>query len=108
VSQAFHPLLSSTLHPLADGPFADSQGVGYLPLFLQPRSFNSKARKRLPSRQLVASLDSVFSIVGVVIPMSLDLYADICKSMLAVGRRGRETSQTEIVAYAPPASAESG
>jgi hypothetical protein len=26
----------------------------------------------------VASLDSVFSIVGVVIPMSLDLYADIC------------------------------
>src|SRR5829696_5587271 len=30
----------------------------------QPRSFNSKARKRLPSRQLVAWLDSVFSIVG--------------------------------------------
>jgi hypothetical protein len=31
----------------------------------QPRSFNSKARKRLPSRQLVACwLDSVFSIVG--------------------------------------------
>jgi hypothetical protein len=28
---------------------------------------------------LVASLDSVFSIVGVVIPTPLDLYADICK-----------------------------
>src|SRR5215218_7068708 len=43
----------------------------------QPRSFNSKARKRLPSRRLVASLDTVFSIVGVVIPMSLALSADI-------------------------------
>src|SRR5215211_5096976 len=46
----------------------------------QPRSFNSKARKRLPSRQLVAWLDNVFSIVGFVIPMSLDLYARICKN----------------------------
>src|SRR5215218_1859285 len=44
----------------------------------QPRSFNSKARKRLPSRQLVVSLDNVLSIVGFVIPMSLDLYAEIC------------------------------
>src|SRR5215208_4274958 len=49
----------------------------------QPRSFNSKARKRLPSRQLVAWLDSVFSIVGFVIPMSLDLYAEICNAHAA-------------------------
>src|SRR5215204_3775623 len=34
----------------------------------QPRSFNSKARKRLPSRQLVAWLDSVLSIVEYSIP----------------------------------------
>jgi hypothetical protein len=33
VSQAFHPLLSGTLHPLADGPFRDPQSVGYLRLF---------------------------------------------------------------------------
>src|SRR5215210_5407947 len=46
----------------------------------QPRSFSSKARKRLPSRQSLAWLDNVFSIVGFVIPMSLDLYAEICNS----------------------------
>jgi hypothetical protein len=64
VSQGLCPFFSGTLHPLAYGPFSYPQGLGYLRLF-QPRSFNSKARKRLPSRQLVACwLDSVFSIVG--------------------------------------------
>jgi hypothetical protein len=60
----------------------------------QPRSFNSKSRKRLPSRQLVACwLDSVFSIVGVVIPMSLDLYAYICKGRRDPHHeRGRRTA----------------
>ncbi len=43
----------------------------------QPCSFNSKARKRLPSRQLLAWLDNVFSIVEYSIPLSLHLYAEI-------------------------------
>src|SRR5918994_2342267 len=43
----------------------------------QPCSFNSKARKRLPSRQLLAWLDKVFSIVEYSIPLSLYLYAEI-------------------------------
>jgi hypothetical protein len=60
----------------------------------QPRSFNSKARKRLPSRQLMAWLDSVFSIVGFVIPMYLDLYAEICKdrALRGLGEKGRTSS----------------
>jgi hypothetical protein len=33
VSQTFHSLLSGTLHPLANCPFTDSQGIGYLRLF---------------------------------------------------------------------------
>src|SRR5215217_3630572 len=33
VSQAFHSLLSGTLHPLAVGPFRDPQSFGYLRLF---------------------------------------------------------------------------
>jgi hypothetical protein len=33
VSQAFHSLLSGTLHPLAYGPFRDPQSIGYLRLF---------------------------------------------------------------------------
>jgi hypothetical protein len=43
----------------------------------QPCSFNSKARKRLPSRQSLAWLDDVFSIVEYSIPLSLHLYAEI-------------------------------
>jgi hypothetical protein len=33
VPQAFHPLLSGTLHPLADGPFTYPESFGYLLLF---------------------------------------------------------------------------
>jgi len=47
----------------------------------QPCSFSSKARKRLPSRQSLAWLDNVFSIVEYSIPLPLHLYAEI--SMLA-------------------------
>jgi hypothetical protein len=46
----------------------------------QTGSFNSKARKRLPSRQLMAWLDCIFSIVGFLIPLLLGFYAEICKS----------------------------
>ena len=53
MSLGLHSLLSGTLHPLAHGSLAHAQGVGYLRCF-QPRSFSSKARKRLPSRQSVA------------------------------------------------------
>jgi hypothetical protein len=80
VSQGLCPLLCGTLHPLAYGPFSYPQGLGYLRLFPASLFQLSKARKRLPSRQLVASLDIVFSIVGFVIPMSLDLYAEICNA----------------------------
>lgn len=45
----------------------------------QPCSFNSKARKRLPSGQSLAWLDNVFSIVEYSIPLSLHLYAEISK-----------------------------
>jgi hypothetical protein len=53
VFQGFHSLLYGTLHPLAYGTFTNPQGVGYLRLFPAPL-FNSKARKRLPSRQSLA------------------------------------------------------
>src|SRR5215211_6728489 len=43
----------------------------------QPCSFSSKARKRLPSRQSLAWLDNVFSIVEYSIPLPLHLYAEI-------------------------------
>jgi hypothetical protein len=33
VSQGLHTLFSGTLHPLAYGPFRNSQGLGYLRLF---------------------------------------------------------------------------
>lgn len=36
VPQAFHTILSGTLHPLADSPFGYSQSVGYLRLFSDP------------------------------------------------------------------------
>jgi hypothetical protein len=45
----------------------------------QPRSFNSKARKHLPSRQSLAWLDDVSSIVEFIIPTSLAFYAEIGK-----------------------------
>src|SRR5215212_2836330 len=45
----------------------------------QPRSFSSKARKRLPSRQSLAWLDNVLSIVEFIIPTSLGFYAEISK-----------------------------
>ncbi len=35
-SQAFYSLLFGTLHPLAYGPFRNSQSVGYLRLFPTP------------------------------------------------------------------------
>jgi hypothetical protein len=46
----------------------------------QPCSFSSKARRRLPSRQLLAWLDKIFSIVGLIIPTTLDFYAGISSS----------------------------
>src|SRR5215210_4005844 len=70
----------------------------------QPRSFSSKARKRLPSRQSLAWLDNVFSIVGFVIPMSLDLYAEICRcrdGLLAVIHPHR-ASLMQILVYRLP------
>ena len=79
MSQGLHPLLCGTLYPLAEGPSLTPRASAICVCF-QPRSFVAKARKRLPSRQLVASLEGVFSILRVVIPMSLDLYADICNS----------------------------
>jgi len=81
VSQAFHPLLSGALHPLADGPFRDPKSV-------QPRSFSSKARKRLPSRQSLAWLNDAFSTVEFIIPTSLGYYAEInnCSAPLSVSR----------------------
>jgi hypothetical protein len=46
----------------------------------QPRSFSSKARsKRLPSRQSLAWLDNVFSIIAAIIPISLGFYAEISR-----------------------------
>src|SRR5215208_6009388 len=45
----------------------------------QPCSFSSKARRRLPSRQLLAWLDKIFSIVELIIPTTLDFYAEIRK-----------------------------
>jgi hypothetical protein len=80
VSEAFHSLLSGALHPLADGPFSYPQSFGYLLLFPAPCSFSSKARKRLPSRQLLAWLDNIFSIVELIIPPTLDFYAGISNS----------------------------
>ena len=55
----------------------------------QPRSFSSKARKRLPSRQSVAWLDNVFSIVEYSIPLSLHLYAEISSGSLLKYENGR-------------------
>jgi hypothetical protein len=46
----------------------------------QPRSFSSKARKRLPSRQSLAWLDNVFSIAEFIIPTSLSFYAEISRT----------------------------
>src|SRR4051812_25997506 len=78
VPQAFHALFPGALHPLAYGPLRDPRGSAMC-VCLQPRSFNSKARKRLPSRQLLAWLDNVFSIVEYIVPVSLDSYAEISK-----------------------------
>src|SRR5215216_45948 len=50
----------------------------------QPCSFNSKARKRLPSRQSLAWLDNVFSIVEYSIPLFLHLYAEISNERFAL------------------------
>src|SRR4051812_15218713 len=61
----------------------------------QPRSFNSKARKRLPSRQLLAWLDNVFSIVEYIVPVSLDSYAEI-SSTGRVCKVGRRTSEDAV------------
>src|SRR5215207_1026977 len=47
----------------------------------QPRSVSSKARKRLPSRQSLAWLDNVFSIMASIVPTSLDFYAEISRRM---------------------------
>src|ERR687889_1150963 len=56
----------------------------------QPRSFSSKARKRLPSRQSLAWLDNVLSIVEFIIPTSLGFYADICRRHLPAVRGGQQ------------------
>src|SRR5215218_298156 len=55
----------------------------------QPRSFSSKARKRLPSRQSLAWLDNVFSIVEYSIPLSLHLYAEISRLLEAATTSSR-------------------
>src|SRR5215204_6097538 len=76
VSQGFHAPFSGTLHPLAYGSFANPRAWAICVCF-QPRSFSSKGRKRLPSRQSLAWLDNVFSIGEYSIPLSLYLYAEI-------------------------------
>src|SRR5215207_2160791 len=54
----------------------------------QPRSFSSKARKRLPSRQSLAWLDNVLSIVEFIIPTSLGFYAEISRSFDPIRETG--------------------
>jgi hypothetical protein len=81
VPQTFHALFSEAPHPLAYGPFFGyPQGVGYLCLFPEPRSLSSKARRRLPARQSLASwLDSVFSTIEFIVPAPLAFYVEISK-----------------------------
>ena len=83
MSQAFHSLLSGALHPLTDGPFSYPQSFAAISFCFQPCSFSSKARKRLPSRQLLAWLDNIFSIVELITPTTLDFYAEISKVLHA-------------------------
>jgi hypothetical protein len=71
------PALSGALHPLAEGPFSYPESFGSICFCFQPCSFSSKARRRLPSRQLLAWLDKIFSIVELIIPTTLDFYAEI-------------------------------
>jgi hypothetical protein len=79
VPQAFHSLLlSGTLHiHWLRAPSVTPRASGLSVFCFQPRSFSSKARKRLPSRQSLAWLDSVFFIVEFIIPTSLGFYAEI-------------------------------
>jgi len=83
VSQGFHAPFSGTLHPLAYGSFANPRAWAICVCF-QPRSFSSKGRKRLPSRQSLAWLDNVFSIGEYSIPLSLYLYAEIGSTLETV------------------------
>jgi hypothetical protein len=80
VLEALHPLLPGALHPLAlTAPSVTPRALAISVCF-QPRSFSSKARKRLPSRQSPAWFDNVFSIVEAIIPISLGFYAEISKA----------------------------
>ena len=80
VSQAFHSLLSLArfIHWLR-APSVTPRASAICFCF-QPCSFSSKARRRLPSRQLLAWLDKIFSIVELIIPTTLDFYAEISSS----------------------------
>ena len=98
VSQAFHALFSGTLHPLAYGSFGDPPEHRPFCVCFQPRSFSSKARKRLPSRQSLAWLDNVFSIVEYSLPLSLQLYAEISKKP-EIHELGPPRSSTGYSAY---------
>jgi integrase len=71
VARFIHWLTAPSLTPRASA----------ISVCFQPRSFSSKVRKRLPSRQSLAWLDNVFSIIEPIIPMSLGFYADISKLM---------------------------
>jgi hypothetical protein len=82
VPQAFHTLLFCTLHPLADSPSVTFRASAFSVCF-QPRSFSSKARKRLPSRQSLTWLANDLSIVVFIIPTSLGFYAELTKCLTA-------------------------
>src|SRR5215211_6119183 len=73
----------------------------------QPCSFSSKARRRLPSRQLLAWLDKIFSIVGLIIPTTLDFYAGISKR-LSAGRLRRDEAKGTTRAYREAGSLRGG
>ena len=75
------PALSGALHPLAEGPFSYPESFDSICFCFQPCSFSSKARRRLPSRQLLAWLDKIFSIVELIIPTTLDFYAEISRPL---------------------------
>src|SRR5918993_130160 len=80
VSQGLHTLLPGTLHIHWLTAPSLTPRASAISVCFQPSSFNSKARKRLPSRQSLAWLDNVFSIVEYSIPLSLHLYAEISRN----------------------------
>jgi len=79
VSQGLHTLFPGTLHIHWLTAPSVTPRASAISVCFQPCSFNSKARKRLPSRPLLAWLDNALSIVEYSIPLSLHLYAEISK-----------------------------